>query len=376
MEFTAMTKIIDADGHVVEPRTFWQDYVEPKYRERLPRIIKDANGIDRIAFGDRISTNSIYPPAAMCIPGGMANTELMSKLNWDDLRPGSYDPRARLADMDGEAIDISVLFPSIGLGFVGIRDPELSAAGCRAYNNWMGDFCRVAPGRLYSVAPVPLHDVELALAEMRRVVKQHGVKAILVRSNPYNNRRLSDSAYDPFWAEAQELDCTIALHAAVTGDMPTAGFDRYQDFFQRMIISHPLEQEMACMDIICGGVLDQYPRLRVAFLEAGGGWIPYWLGRLDEFYEKIGHMVPKAKMKPSEYFRRQCFCSCEPDDLTLKAATALGVDEYLMWASDYPHYDCVFPGAVKELRENCAGLPDSSQRKIMGENAARCYGLQ
>jgi predicted TIM-barrel fold metal-dependent hydrolase len=80
-------------------------------------------------------------------------------------------------------------------------------------------------------------------------------------------------------------------------------------------------------------------------------------------------------MKPSEYFRRQCFCSCEPDDNSLKVADALGMDDYLMWASDYPHYDCVFPGAVAELREHCAMLPEASQRKIMGENAARCYGL-
>jgi predicted TIM-barrel fold metal-dependent hydrolase len=370
-----MTKIIDADGHIVEPRNFLQEYIEPNYRERLPRITKDSNGVDRIAFGDRISANGVYAPAAMCIPGGLATPELMRSLSWDDLRPGSHDPQARLADMDSEGIDISVLFPSIGLGFVGIKDPELSAAGCRAYNNWMADFCRVAPARLYSVAPVPLNDVAFAIAEMRRVVKDHGVKAVLVRSNPYNNRRLSDPAYDSFWAEAQELDCTIALHAAVTGDMPTAGFDRYQDFFQRMIISHPLEQQMACMDIICGGVLDRYPRLRVAFLEAGGLWIPYWLSRLDKFYEKIGHMVPKARMKPSEYFERQCFCSCEPDDVSLKAAAALGVDQYLMWASDYPHYDCVFPGAVKELREHCAALPQASQSKIMGENARRCYGL-
>jgi len=370
-----MTKIVDADGHIVEPRNFWQEYIEPSYRERLPRITKDANGVDRIAFGERISANSVYAPAAMCIPGGLATPELMRRLSWDDLRPGSYDPHARLKDMDSEGIDVSVLFPSIGLGFVGIKDPQLSAAGCRAYNNWMADFCRVAPERLYSVAPVPLNDVELAIAEMRRVVKDHGVKAVVVRSNPYNNRRLSDPAYDPFWAEAQELDCTIALHAAVTGDMPTAGFDRYHDFFQRMIISHPLEQQMACMDIICGGVLDRYPRLRVAFLEAGGLWIPYWLSRLDEFYEKIGHMVPKARMKPSEYFQRQCCCACEPDDVSLKSASALGVDQYLMWASDYPHYDCVFPGAVKELREHCAALPETSQSKIMGENARRCYGL-
>lgn len=370
-----MAKIIDADGHIVEPRTFWDDYVEPAYRDRLPRILKDTNGIDRIAFDGGIAGSAVYSPAAMCIPGGLSEPQLMRKLSWDDLQPGSYDPHARLKDMDAERIDISVLFPSIGLMFVGLKDPAVSAAGCRAYNNWMADFCRVAPDRLFNVAPVPLNNVEMATTEMRRVVKEQGVKAVLVRSNPYNDRRLSDPVYDSFWAEAQELDCTIALHAAVMGDMPTAGFDRYHDFFQRMIISHPLEQQMACMDIICGGVLDRYPRLRVAFLEAGGLWVPFWLARLDEFYEKIGHMVPKAKVLPSEYFRRQCFCSCEPDDVSLKAAAGLGVADYLMWASDYPHYDCVFPGAVEELRAHCASLPAESREKIIGGNAARCYGL-
>jgi len=370
-----MAKIIDADGHIVEPRSFWTEYIEPKFRDRTPRIIKDADGIDRIGVGDRIARGSIYAPAAMCIPGGLATRDLARKLTWDDLRPGSSDPHARLKDMDSEGIDVSVLFPSIGLGFVAITDVELSAAACRAYNNWMHDFCAAAPDRLYSVAPVPLYDVDAAIVEMRRVVKQHGVKAVLVRSNPYNKRLLSDPALDAFWAEAQELDCTIALHAAVSGDMPTAGFDRYHDFFQRMIISHPLEQQMACMDIICNGVLDRYPRLRVAFLEAGGGWVQWWLARLDEFHGKIGHMVPKARLKPSEYFRRQCFCSCEPDDMALKAAAALGLDAFLMWASDYPHYDCEFPGAVNELREHCAALPETSQHRIMGGNAARCYAL-
>jgi len=370
-----MARIIDADGHIVEPRTFWNDYVEAKYRDLLPRIVKDEEGIDRFALGGRVLTGGVYSPAAMCIPGGLASPESMGKLSWDDLRPGSFEPRARLDDMDAEGIDVSVLFPSIGLMFVGLKDPAVSAAGCRAYNNWMADFCRVAPARLLNVAPVPLVDIDLAIAEMRRVVKEHGVRAVLVRSNPYNDKVLSDPAYDRFWATAQEFDCAVALHAAVMGDMPTAGFDRYRDFFQRMIISHPLEQQMACMNLICGGVLDRFPRLRVAFLEAGGLWVPFWLARMDEFYAKIGHMVPKTKLRPSEYFRRQCFCSCEPDDVALKAAATLGVDDYLMWASDYPHYDCVFPGAVVELREHCAPLTPAGREKVMGGNAARCYGL-
>lgn len=121
--------------------------------------------------------------------------------------------------------------------------------------------------------------------------------------------------------------------------------------------------------------LEKYPRLRVAFLETGGGWLSYWLARLDEFHEKIGRMLPPLKLKPSEYFSRQCFLSCEPDDVALKTAVTLGTENVLMWASDYPHFDCTFPGVVDELREGCEGLPESAQRKIMGENAARCYGL-
>jgi hypothetical protein len=86
-----MTKVIDADGHIVEPHTFWQDYIEPRFRDQLPGIVKDSDGIDRIAVGDKIATNSIYAPAAMCIAGGLSTPELMGKLSWDDLRPGSYD---------------------------------------------------------------------------------------------------------------------------------------------------------------------------------------------------------------------------------------------------------------------------------------------
>lgn len=367
-----MAKVIDSDGHIVEPRALWEEYVEPAFRERMPKIAKDAEGIDR--FGAGSWSAGIYFPAAMCIPGGLS-PERMRKLTWDDLRPGSYDPHARIKDMDGEGIDVSFLFPSLGLGYPALRERDLTIAACRAYNNWMADFCRPYRHRLYSVAPVPMLDVDAAIAEMRRVVREHGVRAVGVRPNPYGDRLLSDPVNDPFWREAEELDCTIALHGAVGGDMPTAGFDRYHDFFQRMIISHPLEQQMGCMDLICGGVLERHPRLRFAFLEAGGLWVPYWLGRLDEFHEKIGFLAPKLKMKPSDYFRRQCFSSCEPDDVALKAAAALGIDDLLMWASDYPHYDCTFPGAVEELREHCATLPADAKRKIMGDNAARCYGI-
>ena len=370
-----MTKIIDADGHIVEPRALWQEYIDPAFRDRVPQIAKDEEGIDRVKVEGRIMPRSPLMIAAMCVPGGLSSPERARSLSWDDLRPGSFDPHARLKDMDDEGVDVSILYASLGLAYGGMRDPQLAAAACRAYNNWMADFCSVASDRLYNVAPVPLVDVDEAIKEMRRVVKEHGVKSVAIRPNPYNDRRLSDPAYDLFWATAQDLDCTVAVHSAVSGELPTAGFDRYPDFFRRMIVAHPLEQEMASMDIVCGGVLEKYPRLRVAFLEAGGGWIGYWLHRLDEFAEKIGHMMPAMKLKPSEYFKRQCFVSCEPDDVALKTVETLGLEDVLIWASDYPHFDCTFPGVVEELYESCVELSEDVQDKIKGENAARCYGL-
>ena len=147
-----MAKIIDADGHIVEPRTFWQDYIDPRFRDRLPRIVKDSTGIDRIAVGDKIPTNSVYAPAAMCIPGGLAAPELMRKLSWDDLRPGSYDPHARLQDMDSEGIDVSVLFPSIGIGFVAARSAASAASTNGLSRLRASPFSDAAPARASSAA--------------------------------------------------------------------------------------------------------------------------------------------------------------------------------------------------------------------------------
>ncbi len=379
-----MTMIIDADAHIVEPQAVWQDYADPDLHNPISQdilsgldndsweqVISDADGRDWI----QINTFNPKSIAPMCIPGGLSDAERAHTLTWDDLRPASYDPHVRIEEMDAVGVDVSMLYPSLGLYFGSITDPALAAAACRGYNDWMADFCQPYPGRLYNVAPVPLQGVDEAVIEMRRVVKDLGVKAVTIRPNPYNNRQLCDPAYGPFWAEAQELDCTVALHSSVTGDMPTVGFDRYRDFFRRMVIAHPFEQQMACMDLICGGVLEQYPRLRVAIVETGAGWLPYWLARLDEFHSKLGRMLPPLSLKPSEYFHRQCFLACEPDDVVLKSVEALGIEDVLMWASDYPHFDCGGPRIVEELRESCEGLPASVQGKVLGDNAARCYGL-
>jgi uncharacterized protein len=157
--------------------------------------------------------------------------------------------------------------------------------------------------------------------------------------------------------------------------MPTMGGDRYHDPFFFHMVCHPFEQQAACMDVICGGVLARFPRLRVAFLESGIGWLGYWLDRMDSHYEKMHDYVPWMKKKATEYFIEQCYLTLDPEERTLAAMVSLGVEGNVLWGSDYPHFDCTFPGVLKDVREALGVLPETARTKILTENAIRFYRL-
>jgi predicted TIM-barrel fold metal-dependent hydrolase len=350
----AVTRVIDADSHVLEPRDMWTQYLEPQFRDQAPRFMKDAQG------GERLVTEGVVHDR---IP--------YREDTWSARRAGGFDPHERLQDMDLEGIEVQILFPSQGLFIHAFKSPSLAIALSRAYNNWLADYCKTSPRRLAGIAAVPLQDVSEAVKEARRAMTQLGMKGVFVRPNPLNGRTLDDPVYDPLYAEIQELDAVLCVHEG-TGNFPAAGADRYRNYFIRHLFSHALEQQIACVALICGGVLERFPRLRLVFLESGVGWVPYWLERMDEHYEAIGDMIPWLKMPPSEYFRRQCFVSAEPDekDLPYVAAT-IGADN-LVFGSDYPHFDMKFPGAVAAVRDR-AELSAEAKQKILCDTPARLY---
>jgi predicted TIM-barrel fold metal-dependent hydrolase len=226
-------------------------------------------------------------------------------------RKGGFDPHARIPDMDLDGIDAAFLYPTLGLFAGAVQDPELAGAMCRAYNRWL-DYCKPYPERLFAAAMLPMQSVELAIDELRYARNQLGMRSGFIRPNPYNNRMLNDSAYDPLWAEAQELDFAIGVHE-VTGGMPAIGTDRVTGFGARHLVSHTIEMMLASLNLIWGGVCERYPKLRFAFLESGGGWMAPWLDRMDRHYFDKGIFNDShLKMTPSEYFRRQCRISFEP----------------------------------------------------------------
>ncbi len=367
------TDVVDADGHILEPVDLWAQYLEE--RELLPLAptfyIDDA-GVQQFKL-----EGVTHPRGVLGMGGrnaGRPVSPATADQRWEDQHPGGFDPHKRVADLDLEGIDVAVLFPTVGLRFCGVQDGRLAAALCRAYNNWLADFCRPYPDRLVGVAPVPFQEPELAIAEMRRATEKLGFRAAFIRPNPLRGRNLDHPDYYPFWEAAQDLGCPVAIHEG--GLMPsvkTVGADRFTNLVYRHMLGHVMEQQIACMTMILGGVLERFPRLRVLFLEAGIGWLPYWLERMDHHHERLAWLAPACPRPPTEYFHEQCFISADPDEKTIPMVVDLVGDDNLMWASDYPHFDCTFPGVVAEVRE--AKIPQSSMDKLLGRNAVRAYRL-
>jgi predicted TIM-barrel fold metal-dependent hydrolase len=364
--------IIDCDGHLVEAPDLWERYIEGDLKQKAPRLVKDRKGQTRLLLEGRL-----YPQ-----PEGKGKGFPGFFEHWFRFENGravgekAISPGSRLEAMDTDGIDIAVPFPTLGLYTVDARDAELNAAICRAYNDWLfQEYLAADRARLVGAAMIALVDVGEAVKELRRAVTELGFRAAFVRPNPVHGRTLDDSAYDPLYAAAQDLGVPLMFHEGTDGQIPTAGLDRYDNFFMTHMISHPFEQMLAALSVIAGGVLERFPRLKVAFLESGCAWLPFWLHRMDEHWEKRAHEVPWLRMKPSEYFRRQCMISCDPDEATIPAVVHYIGEDYVCWASDYPHWDAIFPGAVAELRKHLNGLSEAAQQKILGDNARRFLDL-
>src|SRR6266571_8941774 len=227
-------KVIDADGHILEPIDLWDRYMDPAYREHAPRLIIGDNGKERLLVEGKILGNpkGLGRLGAVGARDGSVPADTMM---YKDGRPGGFDPHARIKDMDLDGIDAAFLYPSIGLFSGAVKDPQLAAAMCRAYNRWLADYCRPYPDRLFGVAMLPMQSIELAVEEMRYARNALGMRAGFLRPNPYNNRMLGDPDYDIFWAEAQELDFSIGIHEG-TGGMPAVGVDRFQSFDARHMV--------------------------------------------------------------------------------------------------------------------------------------------
>lgn len=369
--------VIDADGHVIEEGINWQERLDVSFRERAPQIYRDFRNRPRILMEGRVWPIVDGP--------GLGNPGIFSE-NWsmeNRYRKGMRDPTARLEDMDFEGIDVAVLFGTlIGLAAANIADPGLANAICRAYNDWLAEFCAREPTRLKGVALLPLQDVGLAVAELERATGKLAMPTAMLPTNVHG-KNLDHPDFYPLYDAVQELGVPLCCHAGVGHNgMPgvygtqNAGSERFDVYFYTHAVSFPFEQMIAMISLIGGGIMDLYPRLRFAFMEAGAGWLPYWAERMDEHFEMLRPQVPKLKRLPSEHIGGgRIFVSCDPDEKMLPQVLELVGEDVVIYASDYCHWDSRFPDSVRLIADR-NNLAEKAKRKILGENALRFFGFK
>jgi predicted TIM-barrel fold metal-dependent hydrolase len=379
--------VIDADGHVYDTATRLLPYIDDPYRERVQRLIqwKQANaggghlaaaqlpfselaqGYERTGrrlLGTRDVADNLDP--ALVGVGEMAKFHPM-------MREGSgWDPAVTREDLDGLGIDQIVFFPTSSTSIVAIDEAPFEAALARGYNRWIADFCMARSGEFFAVAIIPHWDMAAAVAEIERVAREPwcvGVTSCMTLPG-----KLPDHPYfDPAYAALQAADLALCIHSGT--DRPPyapARTELSDNYFMLHMTGHPWQQMRAMAALVGGGIYERYPTLRIAHLESGCGWVPYWMERMDEHHVTLAYTVPHLKSKPSEHVTGgRCFVSFESEEALLPAAAALLGDTQLLYASDYPHYD-----ADWEALDNIVGrqdITDDQKRLFLGENAKRLF---
>jgi predicted TIM-barrel fold metal-dependent hydrolase len=280
--------------------------------------------------------------------------------------------------MDASGVDVAIILPTFApfLVYNDDADAERSRAYAAAYNHWLSDFCAFAPRRLVGAALLSRHDAQAMVGDLDDALKK-GFRVVVLRPNPVRGRTLGSSDYRRFWAACEASDVTVLVHEGTHTPVSTAGADRFESHFAQHACSHPLEAMMALLALIDGGVLETHPTLRVAFLEAGCSWLPYWLWRLDEVeYAQFGNEVrARVRRKPSEYFQRQCWIAMEPSEPLLDRVANYISPTRLLFGTDFPHLDHD-AHIVDEVLAQRSRLGEANLRMILWDNACNLLGLK
>ncbi len=311
-------RVMDSDLHVIENGAVYERYLDEAFRDRAP-VYK---GLAATNFPWWEVNGRPIPPWAMA-PEVVAPQQYLdapTETVYGRLRQRGFDAASALEAMDVEGIDLAVLYRTFAHMTVSIDDLDApyALALCRAFNDWLSDYCSADPARLKPAAIVSLHDPELAAAEARRAVQEKGHVAVVLLPMPVRGRYVHAPECDVLWAEIERLNVPLAFHGTSGGASLDYVSNRFagQPNFRTLnhAVSFPLELMLALAAMTAGGVLERHPSLRVAFLEGNCGWLPWWLHRLDDQWQKYGGgEATRLSALPSEYFRRQCFIGTDVD---------------------------------------------------------------
>ena len=334
-------EVIDADGHITEEDSQLKKYMPEKYVKRV--------------------------------------ATLTPRDSWDRSLSGKLGTRARdakswLDAMDKGGLSTAVLYPTNGLSVGWIREPDVAVQYAQAWNNFCSEeFQKISP-RLKCVALVPFQDVPEAVKELRRAVKDLKLVGLML---PAVGLRLplGHESFWPIYEEAEKLDCMVGVHATVRGPHYFAG-DMFDQFIEVHTLSHSFAQMLQACSMMFRGVFDRFPKLRVAFMEAGCSWAPYWFGRMNEEWEKRGEVeAPMCRKRPTAYLNEgRIYFHAEDYEPMIGATAEILTHKVIYYASDYPHWDTEFPENIEHLGRR-AELNDEAKKWLFAESAKRLYNL-
>ena len=397
-------RLISADSHINEAPDTWEERLPSGLRQRGPRLLRDDQGVDHwVTEGLAPSPLMWATNAAGQRDEGQPFEDHEMLINREEMIVGSYDPQARLADMDTDGLAAEVLYPGPlaglggGGGVAGIPDTELRHASIRAYNDWLADFCATAPDRLIGLALIRLEEPEFATSELERVAGL-GLRGAVINGMPDTNGAppIFSPDYEPVWACAEEVGLPLSLHIGHSRSLaalmaaPTSASAPESEAQGNPLASTGSGSGIAemffttvCLDmaepialLIFSGVLERHPGLQFVIAESGIGWIPFVVERMEYTFNRHRMwMKSSVKERPSETYRGHFHATFQQDDESGLLARHIPGVETLMWASDYPHTDSTWPHSHKVVETLFAGMPEDERTAITWANSARLYRI-
>jgi predicted TIM-barrel fold metal-dependent hydrolase len=368
--------IIDADAHVNEPPDTWQARVPAKLRDRAPKVLHTDDG-DVWSFDDGKSMR----PVGLTATAGLSYLQYKpAGITYEEMRPGSFDPKARLADLDADGIYAQVLYPSVTLSGAKAYgdDPELQNACVRAYNDWLAEFCDASEGRLIGQAILTTTGVDDAIAETERAIAL-GHRGVVISSYP-NGTLDAMPEDDRFWSFVQEAGVPIAVHIgsflkSAPAKMPSL------DTLAFMGVAGSSKAGAHTLPVVCdlmfSGIFERFTTLKVLLVEANIGWIPTLLEQVDDMFLRYRWFtggVEQMRTMPSRIFHRNFWATFMIDTVGIELRHRLNLD-HLLWSTDYPHTGTDWPNNRVSIERNFRGVPKNQVKQMLHDNCKALYKL-
>ena len=372
--------IVDCDSHVNEPPDLWQERVPAKFRDRAPKLQRVENGELWLFDGGKEK----WPVGLTAVAGLSFFDYAPMGLTYETMRPGSFDTKARLDDMDADGIWAQLLYPSVTLKGAKVysKDRELQIACVRAYNEWLAEFCEGSGGRLVPLAIVPTTGVDDAIAELERSLAE-GHRGCVISSFP--NGSLDPKPEDePFWSLCEDRELPVSVHigsflrGGMTGRRDTGSGWNSLAFVGMAALTKAGGQTLpAVCDILFSGIFGRHPRLRIVLVESNIGWIPTLLEQADDMfmrYRWYTGAVNEQKEFPSDIFHRNFWATFMVDTVGMDLRHRMNLS-HLMWSSDYPHSGSDWPNSRVTIERVFRDVPRDEVKRMLHTNCRELYRL-